>query len=375
MGIEHIWKTTGFVAVATEARRTTAVCPFTVHISPDREDAVVVDNLYAATDDVVIYSDGSAHDGHVGAAAHRVRRDGTTRELKPYLGRDMHYTVHAAEGVGIILAAHLIRTEPNAPRRVSIGVDNQAVIMGCHRYRHGRGQWAIDTFRQKVHELQRLTDMTLTVRWTPGHIGIAGNEAADELAKAAADGPENLPPLDDLPPELHEPTPRSAAAITQAFNKRTKARAAKRWQQSKQHARVSLIDKKLPSNSYLKLVKGLTWRQTSLLIRLRTGHAPLNRHLWAIEVADSPGCSSCGRGEEETVRHFLLSCPAHECARIVLRNKIGARSASNIPALLTERKFLRPLFTFVDSTGRFRDLLGTVTGDTLNRTVYDDIDE
>jgi hypothetical protein len=118
--------------------------------------------------------------------------------------------------------------------------------------------------------------MTLTVRWTPRHIGIDSNEAADELAKAAANGPENLSPLDDLPPELHEPTPRSAAAITQAFNKHTKACATKRWQQSKQHACVSLIDKKLPSNSYLKLVKGLTRRQTSLLIRLRTGHAPLN---------------------------------------------------------------------------------------------------
>jgi hypothetical protein len=130
-----------------------------------------------------------------------------------------------------------------------------------------------------------------------------------------------------------------------------------------------------PSFSSVTSVKGLTRRQTSLLIRLRTGHAPLNRHLWAIKVADSPGCSSCKRGEEETVRHFLLSCPAHERARIVLRNKIGARSASNISALLTERKFLRPLFTFVDSTGRFRDLLGTITGDAFNRTVYDDIDD
>jgi hypothetical protein len=116
--------------------------PVAVNIPPDLDAAVVIDAIHAATDDATVYSDGSAHDGHVGAAAYLVRRDGTTRQLQLYLGRDMHYTVHAAEGVGIVLAAHLIRTEPRVPLRASIGVDNQAIILGCRRYRHDRGQWA-----------------------------------------------------------------------------------------------------------------------------------------------------------------------------------------------------------------------------------------
>jgi hypothetical protein len=173
------------------------------------------------------------------------------------------------------------------------------------------------------------------------------------------------------PAELRQPVPRSAAAIVQAFTERTKNRARRRWHQSKQHAKMSLVDKTLPSNNYLKLMKHMTRRQSSLLIRLRTGHSPLNRHLWAIKVADSPGCNACGRDEEETVRHFLISCPAHENARTTLRNQIGARNAGNIPLLLTHRKFLRPLFKFVDSTGQFRELLGTITGDEFNRTIYD----
>jgi hypothetical protein len=68
-------------------------------------------------------------------------------------------------------------------------------------------------------------------------------------------------------------------------------------------------------------------------------------------------------------------CPAHKHAQIVLRNKIGTRNASNIPALLTERKFLQPLFMFIDSTGHFCNLLGTITGNAFNRTVYGDINE
>jgi hypothetical protein len=98
---------------------------------------------------------------------------------------------------------------------------------------------------------------------------------------------------------------------------------------------------------------------------------PLNKRLWNIKVAESPGCSSRGRKDEETVRHFLLTCPTHEKARAALRAKIGARNATNIAHLLTKRKFLKPLFRFVDQTGRFRDHLGTISGNALNRTIYD----
>jgi hypothetical protein len=271
----------------------------------------------------------------------------------------------------IVLAAHLLQTEPRTLSRASIGVDNQAVILGCRRYHYARGQWAVDIFREKIDELRQSADTALTIRWTPGHIGIQGNEVADELAKNAANGPTHSSSPNDLPHELHRPVPRSAAAIVQTFATRTKARAVKRWRQSKQHTRLQRIDKSLLSKSYLKLVKHMTRRQSSLLIRLRTGHSPLNRHLWNIKVTNNPGCRSCGRDEDEDVRHFLLSCPAHERTRVALRNKIGARNAGNISLLLAHRKCLKPLFEFVDSTGCFRDLLGTISGGPYNRTILD----
>lgn len=71
------------------------------------------------------------------------------------------------------------------------------------------------------------------------------------------------------------------------------------------------------------------------------------------------------------MRHFLLSCPAFEQERSVFRTKIGARNATSIALLLSKRKFLKPLFKFVDCTGRFRDQIGTISGDDLNRTVHD----
>jgi hypothetical protein len=48
-----------------------------------REDAVKDDNARATARELRVYSDGSAHDGGVGAAAHLVRPDGTSATLRP----------------------------------------------------------------------------------------------------------------------------------------------------------------------------------------------------------------------------------------------------------------------------------------------------
>jgi hypothetical protein len=199
------------------------------------------------------------------------------------------------------------------------------------------------------------------MRWTPGHVGIDGNEVADGLAKTAADGPNSSSPPDDLPAELREHIPRSAAAIQQAFHTRIKKRAATRWRRYKRQDRMLLLGNKLPSNSYLKLIQHQTRRQSSLLIRLRTEHSPLNRHLWRIKCSDTPGCSACGDREEETVRHFLLECPAFEDARRRLRDKLGPRKSSNLKFLLNNAKALSHLYTYVDQTKRFHGLLGTIS--------------
>jgi ribonuclease HI len=334
---------------------------FNVKIATGREMAMRIEEIQQQFDDVRVYSDGSAHGGRVGAAAHLVRADGTTRSLQLHLGRDSHYTVHTAEAVGIVMAAHLLLNERKIPACASIGVDNQAVLQGCQRHRHGRGQWAIDVFRTKAQRLAPYLERPLEMRWTPGHIGIDGNEAADELAKTAADGPQHSSPPNELPEELRGPIPRSAAAIQQSYRARTKNRAATRWRRYKRQDRLMLMGEKLPSNSYLKLMQHQTRRQSSLLIRLRTGHGPLNQHLWRIKCSDTPGCAACGDREEETVRHLLLECPAYEDARRQLRNAIGPRKSSDLRFLLGDPKALNHLYTYVDRTKRFHELLGTIS--------------
>jgi len=69
-----------------------------------------------------------------------------------------------------------------------LGVDNQAATGA---FNSKAGHYLMDI----LHNLRRLIpahdQRKLIVRWSPGHQGIPGNEAADEQAKLAAGG-DNL---------------------------------------------------------------------------------------------------------------------------------------------------------------------------------------
>jgi hypothetical protein len=170
---------------------------------------------------------------------------------------------------------------------------------------------------------------------------------------------------------MKEHIPCSIAAIQQAFATRTNERAVKRLKRSPRYTRLRPIDNTLPSKAYLQLMKFMTRRLSSLIVRLRAGHAPLNKHLFDIKVSENTGCEACRNREDESVRYYLLSCPAYEPARRTLRHTIGTRNASNIAFLLGKQKALRALFIYMDQTKRFKNLLGTVSGNELNEIIYD----
>ncbi|KAE9399073.1 hypothetical protein BT96DRAFT_821048 [Gymnopus androsaceus JB14] len=96
----------------------------------------------------------------------------------------------------------------------------------------------------------------------------------------------------------------------------------------------------------------------SILIQLRTGYNYLYRHLNRIGKVQSPDCLGCARAPE-TAFHYLLQCPAHRGARARLRSEVG-REKMTLTGLLDEEKSLTPLFDFINSTGRFKHIFGTL---------------
>ncbi|KNZ77263.1 hypothetical protein J132_05973 [Termitomyces sp. J132] len=53
----------------------------------------------------------------------------------------------------------------------------------------------------------------------------------------------------------------------------------------------------------------LDHKQSAILTQLRTGHVPLNHHLFCIRHSETPICPHCNDLSVEMVEHFLVLCP------------------------------------------------------------------
>ncbi|KAG2065251.1 hypothetical protein BDR04DRAFT_1033291 [Suillus decipiens] len=122
---------------------------------------------------------------------------------------------------------------------------------------------------------------------------------------------------------------------------------------------MTTIDPDILNRSFIKLTKFLPRRATSLLIGLRTGHIPLNRHLHRIKKADTPYCPHCPR-ITETVHHLLIDCQHYAHARQALFNALG-RNASSIQYLLSDQDATQDLVLFINATERLKATYGEIS--------------
>ena len=136
--------------------------------------------------------------------------------------------------------------------------------------------------QQLYNSLHTLSDSNRVVlQWVPAHVGIAGNETADRLAKAAA--------------KLPQPHFSTSYKEVKTLLKQKQKSA---WRQKKQN------------NGYdpqKDQVNSLDRRTQTTIFCLRTGHCGLRKHLKKLGLADSAHCE-CG-SEEQTPEHILQTCP------------------------------------------------------------------
>ena len=181
---------------------------------------------------------------------------------------------------------------------------------------------------------------------------------ADELAKEAA---RNGSSPDNQLPKLfrsQHPLPHSKSALKQTHGAVLKAVASTMFKSSPRCAAQRHIDPSIPSSKFQSLIQGLPRWHASLLMQLRSGHTPLNKHLHCIGSVDSPTCPACEEAQE-TVLHLLLLCPAYERHQQILRYSLK-RDGLDLCNLLSKRSSLKPLFKFLASTRRFSETYGNI---------------
>lgn len=335
--------------------------PYRTAIAATREQAI--EDHDGNSDEIRIYTDGSGIDDHIGAAAVLFRNGQLQpKVLRYHLGTADEHTVYEAEVVGLTLAAQLLSREEDVTYPVSIFVDNQATIRSGDVFSTKSGHYLIDHFRSMITDVKKANRdrrFTVTVRWISGHDGVMGNELADQEAKKAAKARADSSPRGSLPPYLRKGVlPSSISALKQAQKRESSERWARFWRKSPRYERTTKIDPNVIRGSFISLAQHLPKRHVSMLIWLRTRHISLNQHLFRIGKSPTPNCPHC-ENTEETVLHYILSCPHYARARHILTSTLR-RSASSLSFLLSNQKASAPLIRYINSTGRLKATFGDV---------------
>ena len=200
---------------------------------------------------------------------------------------------------------------------------------------------------------------SVTFHWVPGHCGIEHNERADHSAKAA------------LQSFLDEPTADWRPAVRIPYGthcSRVRHSVKQEWQR---RWNAPMTDYRDGDHLFAlqPLIRPLPelWqrprRSSNLLCRLRHGHCGLNSYLHRIGKSD-PLCEWC-EGEDETVEHYMLSCPAFAEQRELLLQDLSQHVHIDEPTLplvlatdaslssYDRLHIVAALHTFMDTSGRF----------------------
>ena len=261
---------------------------------PDRNE---VQGIIADLPDtaLVCYTDGSKSDTGTGFGYTASKRSDNTynRELSAKLPD--YCSVYQAELAAITHAAASLSqvTEQN----VTIFTDSQSAINSLNKLTNN-SRTAINCHSALEHLATR---NTVNVVWVPGHEGHWGNEEADRLAKIGTTASTKV--VGYLPYSF----------IKRSIDVRVREESAKLWSSNAPRHSALALNNNIPHIKKLScLINDRNGYRTA--IQLITGTIGLNYHLHKIKIVPSPVCDQCQQ-EDETVGHFLGTCPAFSMIR------------------------------------------------------------
>lgn len=286
---------------------------------------------------VHVYTDGSKTNYGSGCA-YILRGNRETRvKAQDYITLGRLSTVFQAEVFAIGEACRKMINMDLAGNNISFFVDSQAAILALDNY--------IIRTRSVAESKSALnilgSNNNITINWIPSHIGILGNEVADRLAKRGSyltgEGPEPFLPA------------VSKSFVKDVIKKWGEKKHQKRWSTPSQDYKETKMLLPLIRNKAWKSIKRMNRRGAMYATQIFTGHASVQKHLFKMRLADSPGCRKCDHNRE-SIEHLLGSCPAHNTLR---RDVLGDYT---IPSGDMCRLKYNNIFRFFNRTG----VLGTI---------------
>ena len=122
-----------------------------VKIEEDRDKAIKYTNQITGT---AVFTDGSGYEHKIGAAAVLMQNGFLSRTLKYHLGADSAHTVYEAEAIAVVLGIHPLCSTDRYYDSVTIGLDNQAVLMALHTQKSRPGHHILDRIHDILEDFQ-----------------------------------------------------------------------------------------------------------------------------------------------------------------------------------------------------------------------------
>ena len=245
--------------------------------------------------DVEIYCDGSAEGGTENGGAGVIITRGNWRKpviidtVKEKCGK--FCSSYDAEVVAFRVATGWLANHKEDWRTARIWTDSKSLVDAVNNY-GPREDLKIPALQQAMKQITSINEKHIKITWIPSHIGIPGNEMADEAANEAT---------------TMEGRSTSSYAAAVSMIKRN----WKKTNISHERARRTYTQE-INWNEEKKMNK----IERNILMRFRSGHLPKLKHMQKrYGLIEEGNCEDCEEEEEETSEH-LLKCPAHQPIRL-----------------------------------------------------------
>ena len=274
-----------------------------------------------------IYTDGSrTEDGRVAAAFYVEDLEyGHTKRLQD------NSSVYAAELAGIGMAIDWIE-RASVSTKIVIFSDSLSAMQSLRSSGTSVRPNTIAALLARIAAL----DVSLQFVWVPSHVGIRGNDAADELARtgtrrqAVEIHPEQ---------ELNEEFAKVDCYVTGL------------WQQFYANSKTGSFYRDIEPTVSTKIkYRDTCRRKETLITRLRLGKCALNLYLFQISKHDDGFCQTCG--EPESTEHLLLECSRSQTTRKILQRCREFNLQPTIKDILSDQRMITVVYDLISALDR-----------------------